>query len=444
MARLVIVSNRVPAKREERAGGLAVVLAEALKHETLWFGWSGRITPETAVMPSVHKRGLITYATVDLSRTDYEHYYIGFSNRSLWPLFHYRTGLSAFTRAEYQGYRRTNAKFAAMLAPLLRPDDLVWIHDYHLIPLGRELRALGCRQKLGFFLHIPFPPADLMEILPPAEELMTDFCAYDLAGFQTARDERNFRAALMGKSVRSAAIPVGIDANGFAAMARKAAEGDEAQRLTESLAGRRVLIGADRLDYSKGLPERFDAYSHLLERYPQYRRQVSFLQIAARSREDVAEYRALKRDLDRVTGKINGKYAEFDWVPLRYLTHGMARNILAGFFRMAAIGLVTPLRDGMNLVAFEYVAAQYENDPGVLILSRFAGGAASLDGAVTVNPLDPESVADAIHEGLSMPHGERLARWRRMMDVVSRDTAAAWCNRFLSDLGAGTVLRVAS
>ncbi|QIG49613.1 trehalose-6-phosphate synthase [Nordella sp. HKS 07] len=454
MARLVIVSNRVPApaRRDQTAGGLAVVLEEALKGDVLWFGWSGRRVPEASSKPSSATRGTITFATIDLSESDYQSYYAGFANRSLWPLLHYRTGLVAFSREEYKGYRATNRKFAEALMPLLRPDDIVWIHDYHLIPLGHSLREQGCRQRIGFFLHIPFPPLSVFDILPPARELIVDLATYDVVGFQTNEDRDNFqgcaRSLLDGNQraqalTASVAIPVGIDGKAFARMAETSRMNAESHRLKHSLVGRRLIIGADRLDYSKGLPQRFEAYSELLETHADYREKISFLQIAPRSREEVTEYRDLKRGLDRLTGRINGKYAEFDWVPLRYMTHGLSRKLLAGFFRMAAIGLVTPLRDGMNLVAMEYVAAQDEDDPGVLVLSRFAGAAASLDAALIVNPFDTSAVAEAIHQGLMMPREERRTRWLNLMDRIEQDSAASWCRRFLARL-TDTKLRAAS
>jgi trehalose 6-phosphate synthase len=455
MARLVIVSNRVPASsKREQAGGLAVVLEEALKGEVLWFGWSGKRTAATAAAPTFATRSAITFATIDLSEEDYRKYYAGFSNRSLWPLFHYRTGLAAYSREEYKGYRATNRKFAEALIPLLRPDDILWIHDYHLIPLGRWLRGHGIRHKIGFFLHIPFPPASVFDILPPAGELAADLAVYDVIGFQTVEDRDNFTGCarkLLGNDQRAHAIaasvasPVGIEAKTFARMAKASSLTDESKRLEESLVGRRLIVGADRLDYSKGLLQRFEAYSELLESHPEYREMVSFLQVTPRSREDVSEYRELKRSLDRFTGKINGKYAQFDWVPLRYMTRGLSRKVLAGFFRLSAIGLVTPLRDGMNLVAMEYIAAQDEEDPGVLILSRFAGAAARLDASLIVNPYDPGGIAEAMHRALTMSKEERQERWRSLIHRIEEDSAAAWCQNFLARLTApAKTLRAAS
>lgn len=454
MARLVIVSNRVPvpSKREQPAGGLAVVLEEALKGEVLWFGWSGKRRESDPAQPSLATKGNITFATIDLSEAEYRRYYAGFANRSLWPLFHYRTGLVAYARDEYEGYRATNRKFAEALVPLLEPGDLIWIHDYHLIPMARALRELGIRHRIGFFLHIPFPPRSVFDILPPARELVSDLAAFDVVGFQTQEDRDNFQGCvrryldgdeLTHAIAASVAIPVGINAAPFASLAKIQSFTPETRRLEESLVGRRLIIGADRLDYSKGLPQRFEAYAELLADHAEYREKISFLQVAPRSREDVTEYRDLKKSLDRLAGSINGKYAEFDWVPLRYMTHGLSRKVLAGFFRLSAIGLVTPLRDGMNLVAMEYIAAQNPDDPGVLVLSRFAGAAENLDAALIVNPFDPSEIAEAIHQGLTMSKDERQARWRSLMSRIEHDSAASWCRRFLARLS-DTKLRAAS
>jgi len=463
VARLVIVSNRVPAygDKKEHSGGLAVALDEALKQETLWFGWSGQTAAETGRTPTLTHRRAVTLATIDLGAEDYRRFYVGFANSSLWPLLHYRLGLMDYSREDYQGYRAVNRHFAAALSPLLKPDDIVWIHDYHLIPLARELRELGHANRLGFFLHIPFPPASVFDALPCARALVRDLAACDLIGFQTEEDSDNFlscatrlggaklgtegRFRLDEIDSRSTAIPVGIDPVRFARQAERAANSENARRMRESLSGRRLIVGVDRLDYSKGLPNRLEAYSRLLEQFPEHRLKVSYLQVTPRSRGDVGEYQVLKRNLDRQIGKINGKFAEFDWVPLRYMTRGLPRTTLAGFYRAAAVGLVTPLRDGMNLVAKEYIAAQEPLDPGVLVLSRFAGAAAHMKEAIIVNPYDPDEVAEAINDALMMPGDERRSRWEALYATVSRDSAAAWCQRFLEELsGRGpTVVRPA-
>jgi trehalose 6-phosphate synthase len=454
MARVVIVSNRVPVPTERgaRAGGLAVGIADALKDGGLWFGWSGQISANARNPVRKVAADGITYATIDLSQEDYDRFYVGYANSTLWPLLHFRLGLIDFKREDLDGYFSVNRTFAAALALELEPDDIVWIHDYHLIPLGAELRRLGVRNRLGFFLHIPFVPASLFSALPQGEKLLRAFLAYDVVGLQTEEHRRDFHDAVkqvLGMepgvdgafvnadgTCRAIANPIGIDARSFAAMAAKAERSAETQRLLSSLVGRDLVMGVDRLDYSKGLPNRFTAFGKLLHDYPEHRQKVSYLQVAAKSREDVSQYQALRRELDRKAGNINGRYAEFDWVPLRYMTRPVSRATLAGFYRAAKVGLVTPLRDGMNLVAKEFIAAQDHNDPGVLILSRFAGAAEDLSEALIVNPYDPGEITDAMHQALTMPLDERRDRMDRLRARVFTITAESYCRNFLAALAA--------
>lgn len=454
MARLVIVSNRVPGPRTRgaSAGGLAVALQSFLAPGTLWFGWSGRVVDETPQAPAMAEGDGVTYATIDLGAQDYDRFYVGFANSALWPLLHFRLGLMRYTREDFAGYNAVNEAFAAALLPLLKPDDTVWVHDYHLIPLGTALRAAGFRGRIGFFLHIPFVPPSVLEALPPARELLQAMCAYDVVGFQTRTHLADFLACAHrfsgfavegeevvtedGRRVHAIADPIGIDASGFARIATRAAGTAYIQRVRESLVGRALAISAERLDYSKGLPNRFEGFARLLARYPQHQRRVSMLQIAARSREDVEEYQALRRELDRLAGAINGRFSGFDWVPLRYMTQTVPRTKLAGLFRMAHIGLVTPLRDGMNLVSKEFVAAQDPADPGVLILSRFAGAAEELTDALLVNPYDPDDIADAMHAALEMPLDERVARHASLRRAVFEVTSGRYCDVFMEALAA--------
>jgi trehalose 6-phosphate synthase len=427
-----------------------VALADALRPGTLWFGWSGRRSAAQAA-PHLQEADGITYATLDLSEAEYRGFYVSFANGALWPLLHFRLGLVNFRGDDYESYRAVNRRFAEALAPLLRPDDLVWVHDYHLIPLAEALRALGVRNRLGFFLHTPFVPPAVMQALPRADELLAALCAYDLVGFHTltyrnafldcareilgVRPDSHGRLAFRGMVSRAIAAPIGIDAVAFAAGAEQAGASIEARQLRESLPnGRHLAIGAERLDYSKGLANRFEAFACLLAKHPEHRRQVSFLQVAARSREDLGDYQRLRRELDRIVGDVNGRFSEFDWVPLRYMTRAVRRSILAGFFRMARLGVVTPLRDGMNLVAKEYVAAQDPNDPGVLILSRFAGAAEELKEALIVNPYDADAIAEAMHVGLCMGLAERQERWRALRERVWRSSAGHYCQVFLAEL----------
>ena len=451
MNRLVVVSNRVAQPREARAGGLASAMQAALEQcGGLWFGWSGRIVDEADATPRMERAGRIDYALVDLTRSDHDEYYLGFANRTLWPLLHFRPSLLDYHRGDFAGYQRVNAAFARQLAPLLRDDDVVWIHDYHLIPLGAELRALGVGARIGFFLHVPVPPPALLAVLPHHEQLFPKLAAYDLVGLQTWRDRDALLAYFRerdastgadgnvelpdGRRFEIAAFPIGIDAVKVAEQARKAAGSPATARLVSSLEGRKLVIGVDRLDYSKGLPQRFEAFGRFLARHAAWRARVSFLQIAPPSREQVQEYRDLRSRLERLAGATNGRYAEPDWVPIRYVNRSFIQGTLAGFYRVADIGLVTPLRDGMNLVAKEYVASQPPEDPGVLVLSSFAGAADELAEAIIINPLDPEDIVESLEHALSMPLAERRERWAAMFERVSRNDIAAWRQAFLERL----------
>jgi len=448
-----MVSNRLLAPRERmsRAGGLAIALREALQRQGgVWFGWSGEVVDAPSASARTTTAGRITYATLDLSPDDYDAYYIGYANSTLWPLCHYRLGLIEFRRAAFRGYQRVNANFAKALLPMLRPDDVVWVHDYHLIPLGAELRKLGVTNRIGFFLHIPFPAKEVFLALPDHLELGRALTHYDLIGFQTQTDVDAFLDYLeseaaarispdgeveaFGRTTRAESLPIGIDTEGFAETARVAASASETVRLARSLTGRSLVIGVDRLDYSKGLPRKIEALGELLEHRPEHRRKVTYLQISPSSRDSVAQYRALRREIDSVAGRVNGRYAEFDWAPVRYLNKSFSRGTLAGFYRLARVGFVAPLRDGMNLVAKEYVAAQDPEDPGALILSRFAGAAHELETALIVNPFDLDSLADALHRALTMPLSERIARWEPMFEVLRANPIDAWCERFLMAL----------
>lgn len=427
--------------------GLCYILR---RHGGLWFGWSGEIAEETSTTPRITHAGQTTFAAIDLGRLDYQEYYSGFSNGTLWPLCHYRLGMLKYSRQEFDGYRRVNATFARALASLVGSDDLIWVHDYQLIPFGAELRQLGLKNRIGFFFHTPFPAASVLELLPQHEVLIDALGSYDLVGFQTEHDLQAFQdyivtkvggsifpggvIAARGSTFRAGVFAIGIDTQEFARMAEVAAYSPETVRLKQSLADRRLIIGVDRLDVSKGLPNRFEAYERLLRNWAEHRARVTLLQVTPRSRTEVASYRELGRQLEQAAGRINGTYAEFDWAPIRYLNRTLSQKTLAGFYRLSQVGLVTPLRDGMNLVAKEYVAAQDAEDPGVLVLSCFAGAARELDGALIVNPFDIDQLAEAVHQALLMPLEERQTRWASMMSVLRRNTVSTWCDRFIRSL----------
>lgn len=456
MSRLVVISNRVDASNRESGGaqgGLAVALQAALRENGgLWFGWSGETVENfTGAIARTSVDGF-TVATVDLEEQDVEEYYNGYANRTLWPLFHFRVNIAEFERDFEGGYARVNARLADTVAPLVRPDDLVWIHDYHLFPLGRELRARGLRNRIGFFLHIPWPPAELLQSMPNHRALVRALFDYDLVGFQTEVWRNNFHRYAVeqfggevseegavsagGRTVRTIACPIGIDAENFARLVASDTARHIEERMQRSLGGRDMIVGVDRLDYSKGLEDRFAGYERYLRLNPGRHGEVFLLQIAPPSRENVAAYQEIRARLDALSGRINGEFADFDWVPLRYVNRGYARDELAGIYRAARVGLLTPLRDGMNLVAKEYVAAQDPRDPGVLVLSKFAGAAEQLRAAVLVNPHSPEELADAIGLALAMPLGERVRRWEILMDNIRREDVMWWLRRFVGALGA--------
>jgi trehalose 6-phosphate synthase len=456
--RLVVVSNRVPvpAASTPTAGGLAVALEAALETKGgLWFGWSGKTCEAPDRTPQMQRHGRIDYALCDLSRRDLNEFYHGFANRALWPICHYRLDLANLSERDGAGYFRVNEQFARSLRELLRPDDIVWIHDYHFIPLASFLRRNGCANRIGFFLHIPWPAPDVARALPALNRILRCFSAYDVVGFQTDTDATNFKDCLAqataatissdgscrayGRRFEVDAFPIGIDTGAFARAAKIAETHIGVARMRESLGGRPLIIGVDRLDYSKGIPERIDAFSTFLERSPEAaRRRPTLLQVTPKSRSEVPEYARMHRAIAELVGTVNGKRGDIDWTPVRYVNKAMSRATLAGLYRLARVGLVTPLRDGMNLVAKEYVAAQDSEDPGVLVLSQFAGAARELEAALVVNPYDIEATAAAIGQALAMPLDERKARWRAMIKILQANTVDHWTSRFLTALGAGS------
>jgi trehalose 6-phosphate synthase len=452
LGRLVVVSNRIADPRKTAAGGLAVALAEALNSTGgLWFGWSGKIV-DAAEDDDVHflQAGPVKLATVDLSRADHDDFYLGYSNGVLWPVFHYRLDLADFDAGYIAGYRRVNQLFARKLLPLLRPDDVIWVHDYHLIPLAAELRALGCQQRIGFFLHIPLPPPLMLAAIPGHDWLIRALFAYDLVGFQSESDLDHFaryveteahaqplddkRWRAFGRTVHAGAFPIGIDVEEFAALAKAPEAVNMYERMKREYSRRKLLVGVDRLDYSKGLPQRMRAFREFLLKHPELRQSATLIQIASPSRENVSAYTDLLHELESLCGAINGNFGELDWMPVRYIHRTVPRSRLPGLYRASCVALVTPLRDGMNLVAKEYLAAQDEEDPGVLVLSRFAGAAEQLKEALLVNPYDTEGTAAAILLALQMPLEERRQRHQALMRSVRRFDVHWWSDSFLAAL----------
>ncbi|MDQ7955370.1 MAG: alpha,alpha-trehalose-phosphate synthase (UDP-forming) [Rhodocyclaceae bacterium] len=454
MPRLVVISNRVADPRKPAAGGLAVAVGESLQQSGgLWFGWSGTIVEDGPTGEGElhkHQAGKVMLATLDLSREDHDAYYLGYSNNVLWPVFHDRLDLANFEAGYIGGYRRVNQLFARKLLPLLRDDDILWVHDYHLIPLAAELRAMGCRQRIGFFLHIPLPPQIIMAAIPQHEWLMRSLFAYDVIGFQANQDVQHFERYVLneahgeslgndmfrawGNTVRASAFPIGIDVDEFEALTQAKDARDMYTTMKDEYSKRRLLLGIDRLDYSKGIPQRVRAFRELLAHYPENRRSATLIQIASPTREDVNAYGDIRRELESLCGAINGDYGELDWMPVRYIHRMVARKRVPGLCRAAAVGLVTPLRDGMNLVAKEYVVAQDPEDPGVLVLSRFAGAAEQLKEALLVNPYDTHGTAETVQQALQMPLEERRARHRRLLQRIREQDVHWWRKTFLDAL----------
>ena len=453
MSRLIVVSNRVAIGEDTRpsAGGLAVGVMDALRETGgVWFGWNGEIVGTPDAAPAIRRDGNVTYATVGLTRRDYDQYYRGFSNATLWPAFHYRADLVQYDRHDFEGYCRVNAWLAQQLVPLLRDDDVIWVHDYHLMPLAKELRERGHRNPIGFYLHIPCAPLDILHTLPHHEEILGALSYYDLVGFQTENDRDNFSAYMLsiggakvgrgtvvtleGRQTRIGAFPVSIETATYARLARMAARKPFSTEIQESFAGTRIILGVDRLDYSKGIIQRIKAFDHFLELNPEWRSRVTLLQITPKSRSDIKEYAAIENELTTLIGKINGRHGAASWTPIRYVNRSYSRTELSGLYRAADICLVTPLRDGMNLVAKEYVAAQDEENPGVLILSQFAGAAAELTGALIVNPHEVEGVAAALKRALEMPLEERCERHGPMLEHLLAHDVEDWAEDYLSAL----------
>ena len=450
MARLFLISNRVAIPRAgTHPGGLEVALKATLnKHTCVWLGWSGDVSehPKTRTVIS----GKNSFVTTDLKPEDFDEYYNGFANRVLWPIFHYRLDLAEFSRRDLSGYLRVNDHFADLLAKELKPDDIVWVHDYHLIPLAKALRARGRDNRIGFFLHIPMPPPEILTAMPNHETLIPSLGDYDLVGFQTDGDAANFarylakelgtpshislRLGTGDRAMRIGTFPVGIETRNFTRLARRAVKTKFVQQVTDSVPGF-LMIGVDRLDYSKGITLRLEAYERFLAAHPEWHGKITYLQITPKSRSQIKEYAEMEAAVNAAAGRINGSYSEADWSPVRYVNRPYSRTVLAGMYRTAQVGLVTPMRDGMNLVAKEYVAAQDPEDPGVLILSRFAGAADEFREALLVNPYDPDAVAAAIARAVVMPRDERRARHRELYAALLRNDISKWGDKFLKVLG---------
>ncbi len=449
MSRLIIVSNRVSGNRPDRhtAGGLSTGLSSWLKKKGgIWFGWSGNVgNDNTDLHIKTDTASGITYATIDLDEEEYKGYYHGFANSTLWPCFHFRTDHLRFDPKAYETYRHVNEKWAQLLKDKLRPDDLIWVHDYHLIPFARCCREIGIQNKIGFFLHIPFPPAEIFAHIPCGDELLLDLCHYELVGFHTESYRQSFQRSLsllshchhpstglpagVSYSVETGVFPMGIDILEIQNHAVSTEKQLQPRHHTHP-----IVISVDRLDYSKGLLERLNGYEHFLERYASLARKFSYLQIIPDCRLENPVYQSLRKNLQLRIKHINDRFSILRPHPVRYINKTLPREDVAYLLREASAGLITPMCDGMNLLAKEFVAAQNPLDPGVLILSRFAGAAKELNAALLINPMDKTAVASALKKALTMPIKERRQRHGELMKSLQQNPVERWAHDFLHKL----------
>jgi trehalose 6-phosphate synthase len=451
---LVVVSNRVARAKpnEPMTGGLAAALLPVVENSgAIWVGSSGRVRDGNQKEPfaEIEALGAGALAMLDLPAAHYGGYYEGFANSALWPALHSRADLIRASQDDYLSYREVNAFMARALLRFRKPDVVFWVQDYHFLALGAELRELGVTQPVGFFLHTPWPTRAVIGGVPHHRDLIEAMLAYDLIGFQTEEDRENFLSYVQSEldlvvrdgvvisrygRTRAAVFPIGIDPQKFAQQATRAMTHPDVSRLRRSLNGEKLAIGVDRLDYSKGLINRIKAFDRMWTQQPQLSRAVSLLQIATPSRGGIEAYGNLQSEVAKLVSDVNGIHGEVDWTPIRYLNKGYGQAVLAGLYRTAQVGVVTPLQDGMNLVAKEYVAAQNPADPGVLVLSKFAGAANELDTALLVNPHDIDGMAHTIATALSMPLTERRMRWEAMMTKLRNHTIQQWFADFIDAL----------
>jgi trehalose 6-phosphate synthase len=457
----ILVSNRIVQHRSGGAvpGGLAAALQVATEKNGAWWVGSGgkhsKAEPRSAAPIHIAVAGEGRLVTVDFPAATYRNFYNGMSNSVLWPLLHERADLLRYDPEFAAAYDKINDAMAGAVSQIAEPDSLIWVHDYHYFTLGQCLRRRGLANPIGFFLHTSFPTASVLACLPDNREIMKGLFAYDLIGFQTGADLLHFRhyattelaATQIGQTalrvgdrrVTLGVFPIGIDVDRFAAAARRVDKTRRLARMRRDLHDGALVIGVDRLDYSKGLPLRFKAYERFLTLFPDERKRVSFLQITPPTRSEVESYRHFRTELASTAGDLNARFGGVDWTVLRYLNEGFSPDELAGFYRLSKVGCVTPLRDGMNLVAKEYVAAQNPDDPGVLVLSKFAGAAQELNAAIIVNPYDTEEVALSLHRALYMSPDERLERWRTLDRILRKGSLQGWYDSFIIALRTASI-----
>lgn len=464
--RLIIVSNRLPVVLQKEkgkrwkavpgSGGLVTALAPVLRDRGgLWVGWPGATQASDKQLETVLARFTqdsgFTLKPVSISPEERDNYYYGFANEVSWPLFHDFSSRCKFYPSYWSAYQEVNRRFAKVIKGHLAKNDYIWIHDYHLMNVGQELRHLNLSKDVGFFLHIPFPPLDIYLRLPWRFELLESLLNFDLIGFQTLRDRRNFiqcaRTLVKGikvqgkgqvlslkigdRHVRVGNFPISIDFDEFANLASTKDVANRARYIHEHLPGKQIILGVDRLDYTKGIIERLEAFRTALWRYPELQKKVALVQVVVPSRRQIPEYSHLKTQIERLVGEINGQFTRAGWVPIHYIFRSLERAELVAYYRTAEIALVTPFKDGMNLIAKEFCAASIDYN-GVLILSEFAGAAGQLQkGALLVNPHHTEAVADAIYQAFKMQQDERRKRMKKLRGAIKKQDIYWWVNSFL-------------
>ncbi|MCG3136234.1 MAG: Trehalose-6-phosphate synthase [Phycisphaerae bacterium] len=467
--RIIIASNRLPIVLERDSsglqmrpgtGGLITALRPIMRRcGGIWVGWSGAVDIDAQdLQPLLQQFGQdegYTLVHVPLTAQERDLFYAGFSNEIIWPLFHDLQSLCNFNPDYWVSYLAVKHKFAEMVESCSHPDDFIWVHDYHLLGMGRRLRQHNIRNRIGFFLHIPFPPPDIFCKLPWRIDVLTGLLKYDLIGFQTPRDSENFLDCLRkllpdvrrkqhpggmtlhhaDGATRMGAFPIGIDYQDFAEEAATATISQRVRQLRQEMPNQQIILGIDRLDHTKGIPYRLRAFEQFLRKFPDLHKQVTMLQVVIPSRQGISEYIDLKAQIEQLVSQINGQFTLPGWVPIHHVFRSLNREELLTYYRVADVGLVTPLKDGMNLVAKEYCACQAECD-GVLILSEFAGAAHQLHhDAIMVNPYDIDRVALMINQAVRMSRKQRRPCMRRLRRLIQRQDIYWWLNEFMDACG---------
>ena len=462
MERLIIVSNRLPVTVVKRkndlsfqpsVGGLATGLGSIYKsYNSVWIGWPGIFsekldTKERKEIKRKLSREFSCYP-VFLTKKDIDLYYNSFCNKTIWPLFHYFIQYTVFNKKLWEAYKQVNEKFRDIIIEIANPDDIIWIHDYHLMLLPKLVREKLPNAKIGFFLHIPFPSLEIFRLLPWRGEILEGLLGADLIGFHTYSYVKHFldsvrrilgyehtygELTLTNRIVKADAFPIGIDYEKFANAASDAKVQREIDKIRKKVGDRKIILSIDRLDYTKGIPQRLEAFDLFLDKYPKFKGKVTFIVVAVPSRTKVEHYRLLKKQVDELIGKINGKHGALGWVPIWYLYHPLPFHMLAALYNTADIALITPFRDGMNLIAKEFIASKVDSK-GVLILSEMAGAAEEMGEALIVNPNNREEIVESLRDALLMPDDEQIERNKAIQKRLQRYDVKRWAKDFINSL----------